>query len=142
VAREVEWELRRELPWEAYWAEVIRERSKAARPTPFRDIFFAACRVEALNLFEQSRRNEREAVVAIRLEWKSGLTSPLIGHRRAKMPFASPFPHTEISSESSRRPHSTTNTPVTPIAIMASTTQSVQCFGKKKTGMQDFRALL
>lgn len=33
-------EERRVVPWEAYWAEVIRERSKAARPTPrpFRDM--------------------------------------------------------------------------------------------------------
>lgn len=38
MAREVECELRRLLPWEAYWADVIRERSKAARPTPLRDI--------------------------------------------------------------------------------------------------------
>lgn len=38
VASEVECEVRREEPWEAYWAEVMRERSKAARPTPLRDI--------------------------------------------------------------------------------------------------------
>ena len=30
---------RRVEPWLAYWAEVRRERSKAARPTPLRDIF-------------------------------------------------------------------------------------------------------
>ncbi len=34
---------RRVEPWLAYWAEVRRERSKAARPTPLRDIFAALC---------------------------------------------------------------------------------------------------
>jgi hypothetical protein len=31
-------------PWLAYWADVRRERSKAARPTPLRDIVcFVLC---------------------------------------------------------------------------------------------------
>lgn len=38
MAMEVECELRRLFPWEAYWADVIRDRSKAARPTPLRDM--------------------------------------------------------------------------------------------------------
>lgn len=39
VAREVEWELRRVFPWEAYCSFVIFERSNAASPIPlFLDI--------------------------------------------------------------------------------------------------------
>jgi hypothetical protein len=38
VSRAEALEARREEPWEANWAEVRRERSKAARPTPLRDM--------------------------------------------------------------------------------------------------------
>ena len=40
VSRACAFVLRSELPCEANWADVRRERSKAARPTPLRDIFW------------------------------------------------------------------------------------------------------